>query len=718
MERLIRHRMLYDWMRRPPPARGRPPAAAEGAAGGDHARQRPVFKLQRFLSVASLLGVAAVIIGLLLFNRHLAFDALMEHETRSNVALTRAFANTHWPQYAAFVANAHALDRAQLPLRPEVARLRADLLRQMNGLKVVKVKIYDLGGLTVFSTDPKQIGEDEDDNGGFESARAGETASEITFRQTFDAFEHAINDRNLLSTYIPIRSSPTAPIEGVFEVYSDVSDLVAQLETTQWQIVGAVVGSLSLLYLFLFLLVRRADRIVSEQSDEERQANEEKLRHQAFHDALTGLPNRAKFTERLEEAIRHARRSGRIFAVLFVDLDHFKYINDSLGHVAGDRLLQAVAQRLSGGLRDTDTVARLGGDEFIVLLPEIGRIDHAARLAEQIRDAVSEEPYTIDGRELRINPSIGISICPDDGEDAVTLIKNADAAMYHAKEMGRNNFQFFTQDMNARAFAVLSMEHSLRQAVERDEFRLHYQPQLDGEGRIVGVEALLRWQHPEMGLVYPGQFIAIAEERGLVVPIGEWVLREACRQNKAWQDAGLPAVPVGVNVSALQFRLQDFPARVAAALRDTRLEPEYLELEITESVIMQSVEAAIDTVRELKAMGVKLAVDDFGTGYSSLSYLKQFPIDRLKLDQSFVRGLPSNPDDMAISSAVLGLAKALNLKVIAEGVETVAQRDYLFAHECDEVQGYLFSRPLPPEQFENFIVERCSAEGDGVLAGR
>jgi EAL domain-containing protein (putative c-di-GMP-specific phosphodiesterase class I) len=302
--------------------------------------------------------------------------------------------------------------------------------------------------------------------------------------------------------------------------------------------------------------------------------------------------------------------------------------------------------------------------------------------------------------------AIGISIYPDDGEDGVALIKNADAAMYYAKEMGRNNFQFFTQDMNSRAFAVLSMEHSLRQAVEREEFRLHYQPQLNSDGRIVGLEALVRWQHPQMGLVLPGQFIAIAEERGLIVPIGDWVLREACRQNRAWQDAGLPAVAVGVNVSALQFRLQDFPEKVAAVLRDTGLAAKYLELEITESVIMHGAETAIATVRRLKAMGVKLSIDDFGTGYSSLSYLKQFPIDRLKLDQSFVRGLPSNADDIAIASAVLGMAKALNLKVIAEGVENKEQMDFLFSRQCDEVQGYYFTKPLPAEEFAGFVAQQ------------
>ena len=729
LDRLARKGDPYRWIRRnrsaasgrgdaaaaPPHA---PPAPADTRAPMSPSRddagtqthassRRAPFSLRRYLSLASLVAVAVVIAGLLLFNRHLAFKALMAHETQNNVALAQAFANAHWPQISPFLGGAAAPDGEQPRARPDEARLRQDLLRQMKGLKVVKVKIYDLNGLTVFSSDPRQIGEDKSANAGFQGARAGTVASDIAFRDRFDAFEEVIVDRNLVFSYIPIRQGD-GPVEGVFEVYSDVSELVARLELTQWQIVAAVAGSLLLLYLFLFLLAHRAERIVSSHSDEQRLASEARLRHQAFHDALTGLPNRAKYVERLDDAIRHAKRSGRIFAVMVVDLDHFKYVNDSLGHVVGDRLLTAVSVRLGACLRDTDTVARLGGDEFILLAPEVGGIDAAARLAAAVGKAVSSRPYLIDGRELRINTSIGISIYPEDGEDGVTLIKNADAAMFHAKERGRNNFQFFTRDMNARASAVLSMETALRRAVEQQQFVLHYQPQVDSAGRIVGVEALLRWRHPDMGLVLPGQFVPIAEERGLIAPIGEWVLREACRQNRAWQDAGLIAVPVGVNVSALQFRQPDFPQQVAAALRETGLAPEFLELEITESVIMHGAESAIATVRRLKGMGVKMSIDDFGTGYSSLSYLKQFPIDRLKLDQSFVRGLPGNADDLAISSAVLAMAKAMNLKVIAEGVESEAQMQLLFSRHCDELQGYYFTRPLPADELARFVAGRLA----------
>lgn len=672
-----------------------------------------MFKLRHYFSVTSLVGIVIVVAILLSFYRFLAFDTLLDHEARNNEALTQVFANTLWPKYSAFVQTAHNFPPPALRERPEIARLRTDVLQQMRGLSVIKVKIYDLNGLTVFSTDALQIGADKSSNAGFLTARAGKTASEVALRERFDSFEQVIGDRDLVSSYVPIRRDETAAVEGVLEVYSDVSDLVAQLHRTLWQIAAVVLGSLGLLYFFLFLIVQRADRIIQTQSEEERLANREQLRHQAFHDALTGLPNRSRFTEYLEETIARAkRRLDNMFAILFVDLDQFKYINDSLGHTVGDQVLQAIGERLKGVLRETDMVARLGGDEFILVIDNIQRIDHAARIADKVHQAISGEPCRIEGRDLSVTPSIGISIYPADGTSAMELIKNADAAMYHAKEMGRNNYQFFTEDMNARAFAVVSMEHSLRQALERGELLLHYQPQVElATGRVIGAEALLRWQHPQMGLVMPAQFIPIAEERGLIIPIGDWVLREACRRNRRWQRAGLPKMRVTVNVSALQFRQLDFAAKIAALLGDVGLAPESLELEITESVIMHSAEATMGALRKLKQMGLQLSIDDFGTGYSSLSYLKQFPIDRLKLDQSFVRGLPADADDIAISTAVLGMAKTLKLKVMAEGVETREQLQFLRAHGCDEAQGYYFSEPVPAEDFERFVIRPESLRG-------
>lgn len=676
-----------------------------------------MFQLRRYFSITSLVGVVLVVASLSVFYRYLVFHALLEHETRSNVALTQVFANTLWPRYASFITRARGLRREELIARPEIEQLRADVMQRMQGLNVVKVKIYDLEGLTVFSTEARQIGEDQSANAGFRRARTGETASEITFRERFDNFEQMIVDRDLVYSYIPIRQSGSSPVEGVLEVYADVSGLVRDLKTVQWEIAGAVLGILSLLYFFLFLIVRHADNIIRARSEEERLANREKLRHQAFHDTLTGLPNRTQFTEHLDEAMARARTTGGKFAVLFIDLDQFKYLNDSLGHFVGDRLLQAVGERLTSFPNEAYIVARLGGDEFAMLVPDIGRISQASQVAARIRHLIASQPYQIDGRVLSITPSIGITVYPTDGTDAVELIKNADAAMYYAKEMGRNNYQFFTQDMNAKALAVLSMEHSLRQALKRGEFLLHYQPQIDlATGRIVGVEALLRWRRPEMGLVLPEEFIPIAEETGMIVQIGDWVLQEACRQNRRWRNAGLPAMPVSVNVSGLQFRQPDFPDKVAAVLREAGLEPQSLELEITESVIVHGAETTMATMRRLKAMQVRLSIDDFGTGYSSLSYLKRFPVDRLKLDQSFVRGLPSDADDLAISTAVIGMAQTLKLKVMAEGVETREQLDFLRRRGCGEAQGYYFSHPLPAEVLAQFIARFVSPLDDPAWA--
>ena len=421
------------------------------------------------------------------------------------------------------------------------------------------------------------------------------------------------------------------------------------------------------------------------------------LDHLAHHDVLTDLPNRILLNDRLAQAIALALRRGKQLAVMFMDLDRFKHINDSLGHAVGDRLLQSVAQRLVGSVRHSDTVSRQGGDEFVLLLPDIEHAEDVALSAQKMLMAIAL-PHLIDRHDLHIGVSIGISIYPDDGQDAETLIKHADIAMYHAKESGRNNYKFFEQDMNARAVQRQSIEAGLRRALERQEFVLHYQPKINLlSGTIVGIEALVRWQHPQHGLLEPAQFVPIAEDSGLILPIGRWVLREACLQARAWQDAGLPPITVAVNTSALEFRAGDFLEYLRATLEESRLEPRYLELELTESVLMRDAASADSVLHALADLGVKLAVDDFGTGYSSLSYLRQFPINTLKIDQSFVKQITSNPDDATLVSAVISMGKSLKLHVIAEGVETAEQAAFLLAQHCDEGQGYFFSRPVGAE---------------------
>src|SRR5450755_445146 len=427
------------------------------------------------------------------------------------------------------------------------------------------------------------------------------------------------------------------------------------------------------------------------------------MTHSAQHDVVTGLPNRVLLNDRITQAIALARRNENPLAVIFLDLDRFKNINDSLGHATGDNLLQSVSRRLLASVRKSDTVSRQGGDEFVILLSETTNPEDAATSAKKILLSLSG-PHSIGGQDLFIDGSIGISVYPGDGEDAETLIKNADTAMYHAKERGRNNFQFFKAEMNLKAVERQSLEGSLRRALEREEFLLHYQPKVNLDtGEITGGEALIRWQHPDRGLVPPSQFVPIAEDCGLILQIGRWVLREACRQARAWQNAGLPPLPIAVNVSAVEFRDKGFAERVRTVLLETGLEARYLELELTEGVLMEDAETMVSVLQELKMMGVLLAVDDFGTGYSSLSYLRQFPIDVLKIDQSFVHQITADPDDSTIVSAIINMAKSLKHLVVAEGVETREQRSYLQAQHCGEGQGNLFSRPLAAARFAHFM---------------
>jgi diguanylate cyclase (GGDEF)-like protein/PAS domain S-box-containing protein len=461
-----------------------------------------------------------------------------------------------------------------------------------------------------------------------------------------------------------------------------IEDSVAPIHDRQGQATGAVI-------VFRDVSVARAMA--------------EQLAHSAEHDFLTGLPNRMLLNDRVTQAITLAPRHKKKVVVLFLDLDGFKHINDSLGHPIGDKLLQSIGKRLVDCVRGSDTVSRQGGDEFVVLLSEVAQPEDAAISAVRLLQAVAEA-HSIDKHDLHVSASIGMSVYPDDGLDAETLIKNADTAMYQAKENGRQSYQFFKPSMNVRAVERQSIEESLRRAMERQEFTLNYQPTIDlRTGEITGAEALLRWTHPVRGPVPPAQFIPVAEDCGLILPIGKWVLREACKQARAWQDAGLTLSTIAVNISAMEFRDDKFLDGVFAVLNDTGLDPKTLELELTESVLMKRAEATESILKTLRAKGVQVAVDDFGTGYSSLSYLRRLPIDALKIDQSFVRQITIAPDETTIVTAVISMGRSLKLRVVAEGVETQQQLAFLQEHECDEAQGYYFSRPVLPQQFAKLL---------------
>jgi diguanylate cyclase (GGDEF)-like protein/PAS domain S-box-containing protein len=440
-----------------------------------------------------------------------------------------------------------------------------------------------------------------------------------------------------------------------------------------------------------------------------RKQAEERIRHLAHYDELTGLANRSMFSQSLSHAIAKAQRNGRELAVLFIDLDRFKNINDTLGHGAGDSVLKEVAERLHGCLRESDTVGRLSGDEFVVLLEEMPQSMHCTEVAQKILAAIAR-PFALDTQEFHLTASIGISTYPADSEDLQGLLKNADVAMYRAKELGKNNFQFYSAQMNIHNLERLALESSLRRALERNEFVLHYQPKIDiHSGRISGMEALVRWQHPTKGVIPPKQFIPLAEETGLIVPIGEWVLRTACARNKSWQEQGLPPLCVSVNLSARQFAHENLLQDVARVLNETGLDAAFLELEITESMVMHDPEHAVALLNELKAMGISISMDDFGTGYSSLSYLKRFPIDSLKIDRSFIKDLPLDSDDAAITQAIIAMAHGLKLKVTAEGAETREQLSFLNTHKCDEMQGFYFSKPLPENEFVLLVQNSITA---------
>jgi len=508
------------------------------------------------------------------------------------------------------------------------------------------------------------------------------------------------HSRTLLRAQTLCSWMPAARHNGMFERLVKVTqeggvhqeegqNMVPQLraEWLHWQVVGVEGGVVAIV------------RDISE-----RKRAEERIYHMAHHDALTGLPNRSLICDRLEQSIAHAERNRESVLVAFIDLDSFKLVNDTLGHNAGDELLKEVACRMVGCVRREDTVGRFGGDEFVLVLPHVNDNPQVlAPLLNKILEAVVQ-PIVLEGQKMQVSCSIGVAVYPRDGRDTDTLMMHADAAMYRAKESGKNNCQFYNHEMNAGLEEKLALTEGLRKALEEQQLSLAYQPKIDlRSGRMFGVEALLRWHHPERGMVSPNQFIPLAEENGLIIPVGEWALREACRQARAWQDAGLPPLSVSVNVSARQFEDPRLVERVAAALAWSGLEACWLELELTETMVMRNVQQSIGKMRELEAMGIALSIDDFGTGYSSLAALKSFPISRLKIDQSFVRDLCASADDQAITCAIISLSHQLDMKVIAEGVETEQQRRFLHANGCDEVQGYLFSCPVPATEIAEML---------------
>jgi len=702
------------------------------------------FALTRYFSIASL--VCTILVAALLgwSYQYLALGDLRRLAEARNVALTHAFSNSLWPRFSNLVANSEKASPDTLRSIAKNENLYKLVASEMEGTKVIALKIYALNGVTVFSTDPAQIGANKSSKPAFRAALAGHITSGLSVRNTEDVLEGKVTHLDIIETYLPVFDEQKR-IVAVFEIYSDVTDLIALLNDTRLIVIAIVLGLLGLLYVLLYVLVARAQMIIDGQEVvlrqsilkldnrikertellnatnlnllseiEERKTAEGEINSLAFYDPLTELPNRRLLLDRLKQAIGSSTKNARHGALLFLDLDNFKTLNDHLGHDIGDLLLKQVAKRLTACVREGDTVARLGGDEFVLILEGLSEnSQEAARQTEIVGEKILgslNQSYQVADYEYHATASIGVVLFADGHGATDDLLKQADLAMYRAKAAGRNALRFFDPEMQIVVTTRAELEADLHVAVLKTQFLLYYQIQVDSEGRLTGAEAMLRWEHPQRGLVPPLEFISLAEDTGMILPIGQWVLETACGQLARWADrAEMANLVVAVNVSACQFRRDDFVDQVLMVLNDTGANPHRLKLELTESLLVNDVEDVIAKMSILKARGVSFSLDDFGTGYSSLSYLKRLPLDQLKIDQSFVRDILTDSNDTAIAKLVIALSESLGLAVIAEGVEIEAQRDFLARQGCHFYQGYLFSHPLPLEEFEEFVQQYQSA---------
>ena len=541
---------------------------------------------------------------------------------------------------------------------------------------------------------------------------AGSFADYRSFVPESDIFETLVeltdNHGDGVARYTSARELydfPLAVIAGLsFE--EQMANVNAQAATYRWR--AAIINAFLLLVIGLLWWLSHKIADIRKREVEAEIAYAKQVEYLAYHDTLTGLPNRSLFSKLLDQSIKQARRSEEKLAVMFLDLDHFKYINDTLGHDAGDQLLQDVSSRLKSCLRDSDIVARLGGDEFVVVLPSVTDEVYTSSVAKKMISAVSKS-YILFDQECRVTVSIGISIYPADGLDEQTLTKNADIAMYQAKEEGKNTFQYYSQELHSQSLERLTLESSLRLALKNEQFSLHYQAKWDiSANRITGMEALLRWEHPELGVIAPLRFLPLAEEMGLIVPLEKWVIKTACRQNVAWQKKGLPKVSVAINLSAHQFFDPELPEYIASVLRETEMDANLLELEITESILLSRGERVVQVLNSLKEIGVRIAIDDFGVGYSSLSMLKQFPLDVIKIDRNFVRDMSTTNVDRELTQAMVAMGRKLSLTVVAQGVETKDQADFLRDNVCDQLQGFYFNKPVAAEEFTELFSRSIS----------
>ena len=659
------------------------------------------FRLTRAFSVVSLIGILIVAIIMTQVHRSVGVNSLLKVQNEANLDLTRAFSNSILQKYLQFLDESSNIPIDEIISRPEIAELEKDLKRQMRGVRVVKIKIYNKNGLTVFSTEASQIGEDKSMNPGFISAINGNVINEISFRDKFNAFDMIIEDRNLLASYIPVYYGSKNEIVAVFELYSDITTLLSQIDDAELRTVA--LGSLLMLILYAFLLVyvRRADLVIKKHEIEERKLQEEKIRYISENDQLTSLPNRQSSTRQLDKLFEKSKHDGSSISLLYIDINRFKLINDSLGQEAGDLILLEIASRLSESAKNALLIGRAGPDEFILAIENTSQRVFESILNRIIR--LLTEPYRVNHKDANLSVSVGVVNYPQDASDADAALKSAEAATLRAKELGKNRYAYFTNELNNRALERFELEHSLNSALERDQFEIFYQPRLNARGQIVSAEALLRWRREDGQLVSPALFISVLEDTELIVPVGNWVLLNACKECIKWHEKGFDALSVSVNLSIRQFLHGTIIDDVRRALLESGLESESLELELTESLFAENPDETLSLLKAIKSFGINISLDDFGTGYSSLGYLRKFPIDCIKIDQSFVKDLTSNQEQSNLTQSIINMASALNMKTVAEGVETAAQKELLVELGADELQGYYFSKPLSAADFLNFL---------------
>lgn len=657
------------------------------------------FRLTRTFSLLSLLSLLVITPLMAHFYRMVALDSLIQIQNEANEDLTRAFANSLWVKHQGYFDDMSSRKQLDPASAPVPAILFSDVKQLMSGSRVLKVKIFNQAGLIIFSTDVSQLGQQRIEYPGFKSAISGDTVSELGFREEFLRFDVRLYDREVLSSYLPVFDN-NRNIIGVFEIYRDVTDLIADMESTQFEIFTMIVGMMLLLYAALFMYIRRADVLILRNEEKERQLLAEEIQYASEHDKLTALPNRRLLNRLLQNLIDDPDIKSDSFAMHYLAVDNFGLMVETYGHTAGDCIIMEIVQRVRKIVHEEDKLFRVANSDFVILQQHL-KSSSIELLANRLLQALSQ-PFFYEDREISVNRSIGINLLPHDGHQSQKIIKNAESAMYRARETGRNRFAFFSEELNAAAMQRFELESQLHTAWLHKEFEVFYQPRLDAKTlQVIGGEALLRWRR-DNSLISPALFITAMEESGLILDVGNWVLEQACMQCKNWQQDGRQ-LHVSVNMSVVQFRSGKLVNEVRNCLLNSGLDASLLELELTESTLANDKESTLSLLNELKGLGLSISIDDFGTGYSSLSYLMHFPIDYLKIDQSFVRDSITNTEHAQLTKTIVDMAKNLHLKTVAEGIEKTAHESFLQELGCDELQGFLYSRPLPADEFIKFI---------------